>query len=221
MYLPERGVGVATVSVSNAAWLSDPWMAKTSRWASWEYWQEVFREFDLLNAAKVSSERIYVFLAVRVDAPDLSAYCHDQAPSLASWFTGGYEHESLERKHSLVGSHNNISHRNYERLFMRWTDALALYNLDTAAKVARNDIRPGEALPSDLDDYRLAHCRAAQLFAPDPPAMRHDRTFARVAMHGYAVASHAHGRTEPPVSPKPPETPDGSEGRALSALRAS
>jgi hypothetical protein len=41
---------------------------------------------------------------------------------------------------------------------------LALYNLDTAAKVARNDIRPGEALPSDLDDYRLAHCRAAQLF---------------------------------------------------------
>jgi hypothetical protein len=94
MYLPERGVGVATVSVSNAAWLSDPWMAKTSRWASWEYWQEVFCEFDLLNAAKVSSERIYVFLAVRVDAPDLSAYSHDQAPSLASWFTGGYEQKS-------------------------------------------------------------------------------------------------------------------------------
>src|SRR5580693_2759822 len=52
-------------------------------------------------------------------------------------------------------------------------------------------------------------------------SQRHDRTFARVAMHGYAISSHAHGRTEPPVSPKPPETPDGSEGRALSALRAS
>jgi hypothetical protein len=164
MYLPERGVGVATVSVSEAAWRSNPWNARKSWWARSEYWGEVFGEFDLLNMAKVASERIYVFLAVRVDAPDLSTYCHDQAPAVASWFTGGYERESPERKLSLVSPDNNISHRSYERLFFRWTDALALYNLDTAREADRDNIRPGETLPSRQDDYRLARCRAAQLF---------------------------------------------------------
>ena len=113
---------------------------------------------------KWPSERIYVFLAVRVDAPDLSNYCHDQAPAVASWFTSGYERESPERKLSLVSPDNNISHRSYERLFIRWTDALALYNLDTAREAYRDKIRPGETLPSSQDDYRLARCRAAQLF---------------------------------------------------------
>ena len=33
----------------------------------------------------------------------LSSYCHAQASAVASCFTGGYEHESSERKLSLVG----------------------------------------------------------------------------------------------------------------------
>jgi hypothetical protein len=164
MYLPDRGVGVATVSVSNAAWLSDPWQAKESRWGSFGYWEAVFSEFDLLNPTKIASERIYVFLAVRVDTADLSDYCRDQAAAVASWLTGGYERESPERRLSLVSPDNNISHRSYERFFIRWTDALALYNLDTATETYRNNIRPGEMLPYRQDDYRLAHCRAAQLF---------------------------------------------------------
>jgi hypothetical protein len=176
VYLPDRGVGVATVSVSNAAWLSDPWKAKESPWASFEYWREVFREFDLLVPGKVASERIYPFVAVRVDTPDLSEYCRDQAAAVTSWFTGGYEHESSERKLSLVSPYNNISHRSYERLFIRWTDALALYNLDTAGEAYRDSVRPGKTLPYHKDDYRLAHCRAAQLFEHCVLARRTFRT---------------------------------------------
>jgi hypothetical protein len=150
IYLPERGVGVATLSVSEAAGRIDPWEAKTSRWTEFGYWRKVFHEFGLLNKKddKVPSERIYVFLAVRVDTPDLSIYCRDQASAVASWFTTGRAQESSEWRHRLVDPENSISDRKYERLFIRWTDALAIYNLD---------------MP-DQDDYSLARCRAAQLF---------------------------------------------------------
>lgn len=155
MYLPDRGVGVATVWLSDPKWLSDdpqrsgPWEAK--HWAQKTgYWTNVLEDVGLTSKTKVPSERIYEFLAVRVDAQDLTSYCHDDAATVATWFTGGDEYESLEQKVKLVGPDNNISHRSYERLFIRWTDALALYNLNT--------------IHDNEDDYRLARCRAAQLF---------------------------------------------------------
>jgi hypothetical protein len=165
VYLPKRGVGVATVSVSEAAWRINPWEARKSWWTEFDYWLEVFRKSGLLNKkGKAASERIYLFLAVRVDTPDLTIYCHDHASDVAPWFTTGRESESLERKRSLVGPENNISHRSYERLFIRWTDALAIYNLDTVAEAARNDFQPAKTLPPGQDNYSLARCRAAQLF---------------------------------------------------------
>jgi hypothetical protein len=166
LLLPERGVGVATVWISDERWRS-PWDAKNSLWGRGDYWAELLAPTGLLTETGLSSERNYVFLAVRVDAPDLTDVCRDEAAAVASWFTGGYEHESLERELDLVSAESNMSRRSYERLFMRWTDALALYNLDTVrSDFARDKLRRGEALPHpDFDrDYRLVRCRAAQLF---------------------------------------------------------
>jgi hypothetical protein len=98
-----------------------------------------------------------------------------------------------------------MSRRRYERLFMRWTDTLALYNLDTVRDEAhRQEMRRGEALPlypGSLDtvraederderrreelsrdphkDYRLLRCRAAQLFEHCLLARRIFRTYGR------------------------------------------
>jgi hypothetical protein len=148
MYLPERGVGVATVWASNHSWRSNPRKAKEFTWGDPSRWQPLLKRANLRNVqGEFAVERIYTFLAIRVDEPDLTTFCHDNADEVASWFTGHVEGESHERNLTLVGSASNISQRGYERIFMRWTDGLALYDRTV------ND-----------DDYRNARCRAAQLF---------------------------------------------------------
>jgi hypothetical protein len=166
LLLPEHGAGVATVWISDERW-TNPWEAKHWLWGKREYWASALSPTGLLAETELSSERNYIFVSVRVDEADLTALCRDQAGTVSSWFTGGYERESVDRVRELVGPDNNFSRRSYERIFMRWTDALALYNLDTVrTDFARDRLRRGVPLPHpDSDEeYRFARCRAAQLF---------------------------------------------------------
>lgn len=70
-------------------------------------------------------ERQYPFVAVRVDRKDMAAYCTEHALELGRIFTGNYERD--EDAYLLKLMEGNISRRNYERLFVRWTDVLAVY----------------------------------------------------------------------------------------------
>ena len=166
LLLPQRGVGVATVWIAKREWLTDPWKAKHSLWGKEDYWRSLLAPTGLLDDTELSSERKYVFVAIRVDTTNLTDFCHDELAKVTSWFTGSYEHESPERQNELIGPDSNLSRRSYERLFMRSTDALALYNLDVVqTESARDRLRRGVRLHPDLDqNYRLARCRAAQLF---------------------------------------------------------
>ncbi len=150
--LRNRGVGVATIWVSYQEPFSNPYYAKRQA----EFWQLEWSRtlsayFDLTAQDRPPSERVYPLVIVCVDAPDLTEFCRDHASDVALWYTGGYEYESVQRQLELVGSHNNMSQRSYERLFMRWTEALALYN------VPLDD-------PEAEERYRRTRCRVAQLF---------------------------------------------------------
>jgi hypothetical protein len=70
-------------------------------------------------------ERQYPFVAVRVDRDDVAAYCSEHALELGRLFTGNFERD--EDRYLLGLIEGNISRRDYERLFMRWTDVLAVY----------------------------------------------------------------------------------------------
>ena len=91
-------------------------------------------------------ERDYPFLAVQLAEKEDFGDC--KAETLWGWLTGGYEDETDKKKKAAVANKANLSHRSYEKLFMTWTDALAVYSSEGC-----ND-----------DHYQLAMCRAAQLF---------------------------------------------------------
>lgn len=71
-------------------------------------------------------ERHYPFMAIQVESQDLDRFCAENAEDLARLFTGDYEKESS----GWLRSHleKDLSHRSYERLYIRWTDALAVYS---------------------------------------------------------------------------------------------
>lgn len=71
------------------------------------------------------TERIYPFLAVQLDESDPIKYCSENAEDVAKVLTGYLESEEPEALRMYVKT--SISHRRYERLFYRWTDALAVY----------------------------------------------------------------------------------------------
>jgi len=144
MCLPQRGVGVATFWASDPAWRSNPMAARQTDSGLFD----IFDQANLTNMeGEFIAERIYPLLVVRLNEQDLTRFCRDHADEVAPWFTGGLEGESPERRLELIGPENNISRRAYERIFMRWTDALVLYDKTVSDEV-----------------YRQARCRAAQLF---------------------------------------------------------
>src|SRR4051794_25939231 len=74
-----------------------------------------------------SSGRIFTFLAVQVPTDDLDALVEAHAGDVGSWFTGNVEDESPEALQRYARD-GNLSGRRFERFYLRWTDALALYD---------------------------------------------------------------------------------------------
>jgi len=91
------------------------------------------------------SDRYYPFIAVRSNASDLDDFCKNHAEEIGRLFTGGYDYEDSRYLKQYI--ENNISRRSYERLYIRWTEALAIYDRNV-----------------DTDNYENTVFRAVQLF---------------------------------------------------------
>ena len=59
-------------------------------------------------------------------------------PSLGRVFVGGDEFASDDWLRHYVSADQALGHRSYERLFVRWTDSLLLYNRDVAPPAMTN-----------------------------------------------------------------------------------
>jgi len=143
LVFPTRGVGVATAWIDGSP--DDPWSRKDALWQMHESRWDLFEPTRVLRDT-LDIERHYPFLAVQLDVDDLEGYRDQNAERIATWLTGGYEDESSAHRRKEVSGGLNLSQRSYEQLFMRWTDALALYRV----------VDPGT--------YQLTKLRAAQLF---------------------------------------------------------
>jgi hypothetical protein len=72
-------------------------------------------------------ERSYPFVAVTGAPSDLDRFCEENAVELGELFTGNLEFERPDLLARYIRD-GNISSRDYERLFLRWTDCLAIYS---------------------------------------------------------------------------------------------
>jgi hypothetical protein len=124
----------------------DPRAEKDRAWKWYGDSNTYQTELEHIGISLLDTERVYTFvsLVVDVDAADLSRFCLENAEELGRIFTGGYESEEPSQLRSYIET-GNLSWRSYERLFFRWTDALAVYSRDTA-------------------DYEHVLFRAAQVF---------------------------------------------------------
>jgi hypothetical protein len=137
---PKYGVGVFSVWQRFVA-RRDPLTVKQEAWKS----GLALRELLGLELEIEENERYYPFIAIRTPAADLSKFCVDHAEHLGRIFTGNYEYE--EREWAVQSLRNNISRRSYERLYIRWTEAMGLYDHSI-----------------DQQQYELTLFRAVQLF---------------------------------------------------------
>jgi hypothetical protein len=119
---PEYGVAVASV------WATIGPMEGTSR-------NELERRVGDVGIVSALSklglpvhrvERYYPFISLIIDRDDLGAHISEHATELGRILTGGYEHQEEQylRKAILEG---NLSQRDYERLYITWTDAMGVY----------------------------------------------------------------------------------------------
>src|SRR6266849_4088324 len=120
---PEYGAGVFSVwqTITEG---TDPLELKRRTWDS----GDPYREVNSLDLGIVENDREYPFVAIRARTGDLDTFCKDNATDLGRVFTGNYEDEGLRFLDQYVNAENNISRRRYERLYVRWTDALAVYS---------------------------------------------------------------------------------------------
>jgi hypothetical protein len=124
---PQYGVGVLTQWSKPADRSVDPFDLKRNP----EEWREksgaVLQRLEL-DKYTTELEREYPFLAITIDpdAGDVEQYTKDHAEDIGRLFTGGQEHEESARLKQYADE--NISWRSYERLYMRWTDALGVYS---------------------------------------------------------------------------------------------
>jgi hypothetical protein len=74
--------------------------------------------------------RITTVLAVQVDTRDLDEFVSSNAADIGRLFTGDVE---LERPGKLAAyaTDTDLSERRFERIYIRWTDALAVYDTTT------------------------------------------------------------------------------------------
>jgi hypothetical protein len=74
--------------------------------------------------------RIFTFLSVQVDTDDLEEFVSMNATDIGRLFTGNQEDEGTEQL-AAYAHEGNLSGRRFERVFIRWTDALAVYDSTT------------------------------------------------------------------------------------------
>jgi hypothetical protein len=141
---PEHGIGVFTVW-STYLHDADPLQRKHSAWDGAE---DSLRKIYGLGLDIREIQRHYPFVSVLANTDNLTSFCRENAVELGRLFTGNYEYEDEHRLAKYVD--DNISTRGYERLFVRWTEALAVY--------------ADSADDKDKRRYEQTLCRALQVY---------------------------------------------------------
>jgi hypothetical protein len=142
---------------------------------------DMFDEFmeyidDKIGLPIKGIERLYPFIAIRADTEDVATYCDDNAEELGKVFTSYLEQD--ERDYLIECMKSNLSRRRYERLFVRWTDVLAVYNRNVdQAQQEKTMLRAGQVyeicilvkrLFKNLSDEADALSSALRLPVPRP-----------------------------------------------------
>jgi hypothetical protein len=129
---PQYGAGVLTQWSNPADHSVDPGELKRE---SGDWRAPFYAVLQRLELAEYTNEleREYPFVAITIDpdpddpdAGDVEQYTNAHAKEIGRLFTGGREHEESARLEQYASE--NISWRGYERLYMRWTDALGVYS---------------------------------------------------------------------------------------------
>ena len=70
-------------------------------------------------------ERLYPVISLMTESQDVVGFCQENAEELGRLFTGNMGHEPADVLKLFIAK--NISGRDYEQFFVRWTDSLAVY----------------------------------------------------------------------------------------------
>jgi hypothetical protein len=91
-------------------------------------WNESNNDLAVLSrlCGEPRIERYYPFLAIQADTSDLQKFTSLNAEELGRLLTGDLEGERSATLRNYVD--DDLSLRSYEKLFLRWTDALAVYS---------------------------------------------------------------------------------------------
>jgi hypothetical protein len=133
---PQFGVGVLSQWSEQFDHSVSPLDLKLHREKVGESRSEVLRRLGLFDHT-TQLEREYPFLAITIDTDitDMDRYAEKHAEDIGRLFTGGFDHEEPERLREYAC--DNISWRSYERLYLRWTDALGIYreSIDSCTRI--------------------------------------------------------------------------------------
>src|SRR5262249_10375258 len=133
------GAGVLSLwyrSVGSA----DPFEEKRVSWEEQRGVGKCMEQAQAMGLRKVDGERQYPFVAVRVASKttELDAFVREHAEEVGGLYTGGYDHERAQHLRALVET--DVSWRRYEKLWVRWTDALAVYAEDIDEDMYENSL---------------------------------------------------------------------------------
>ena len=105
---------------------------------AWELSSSQVEDFNRLGLDLEEVERHYPFVAIQAEASDLPQFCANNAEDLGRLFTGDYESEDPSCLKEYISG--NLSRRSYERLLIRWTEALAVYAGDISEDQYENSL---------------------------------------------------------------------------------
>jgi hypothetical protein len=96
-------------------------------------------------------ERNFPFIGILLNTSDVGKYCTEYGVELGRVFTGNLEMEDNAQLEAYI--RNNLSRREYERFFLRWTEGLAVYG---------SNIKDGRIIEEWI--YEQSLFRAVQIF---------------------------------------------------------
>lgn len=128
---PQMGVGVLclqheTEGINDIATVID---RKRENYQAWDAAERVLKSLETIGFAFLEIERSYPIVGIQIKDMTLDAFLGspDEKLQVAKLFTGDYEHERDGNLLSYIESHD-LSQRSFERLYVRWTDTLAIYD---------------------------------------------------------------------------------------------
>jgi hypothetical protein len=118
-----RRLGIGTYMVWRTYYGDDD--VRALKAAAWNRTEEDLRPvYPVLK--ELSVERFYPFVAVQVDSDDIERFATSNAEEIGQILTGDLEGERPATLRTYIET--DLSLRSYEKLLVRWTEALALYS---------------------------------------------------------------------------------------------